>query len=72
MVRFQKMMAGHYRVIGNTVFAHISHDRSVPRHRWKSTIRNCVDAKILRYAGLWPTLREARAESTRLIKQIEG
>ena len=59
-----KFMPGHYRVVSDDKFAHIHKDG----RKWYATIR-ALNGDLIRYAGIWNTLKDAIEESERLLRQ---
>ena len=62
-MKFTKWMKGYYRLSADTKFAGIKHERD----GWHAEIRSRDTGDLIRYAGIWPTLRDAREEAERLL-----
>ncbi|KKN40169.1 hypothetical protein LCGC14_0736010 [marine sediment metagenome] len=67
-MRFQKWMRGYYRLSADTQFAGIRRDRD----GWHVEIRDSATGTLQRYAGIWPTLREARDEAEHVLSTAEA
>lgn len=62
-MKFSKWMRGYYRLSDETRFA------GIRRHRdgWHVEIRDSDTGTLRRYAGIWPTLRSAKAEAEHVL-----
>ena len=58
-MKFEKWMRGYYRLSSEAQFAGIRHQRD----GWHIEIRDSATGTLQRYAGIWRTLRDARAEA---------
>ncbi len=58
-MRFTRWMAGYYRLTAEVDFAGIRRQRD----GWHVEIRDITTGDLHRYGGIWPTLREAKAEA---------
>lgn len=62
-MKFTKWMRGYYRLSDETRFAGIKHERD----GWHVEIRDSDTGTLQRYAGIWPTLKDAREEAARVL-----
>jgi hypothetical protein len=66
-MKFKKWMAGYYRLSAETKFAGIRREHD----GWHVEIRDSYTGTLQRYAGIWPTLRIAKAEAALILERLE-
>jgi hypothetical protein len=64
--RLQKDAAGHYRLSGHIYYAPIRRQGG----KWYAEIRRQSDGELVRYAGIWSTLKDATGEAESVMERL--